>query len=159
MPRIEETIEIAVARADVFRFCHDLKYRPSWDEQVERMELLTPKPFRQGTLLRIDAKASGGVIFSWDAEVISYQLPSISKVRVIDAASTSPFAPGSELSWEFNSVGSGTRLKWVWNYKPYGIIANIMDKLGRRASTQKAIRRSLESLKTALESGHRAGVN
>jgi hypothetical protein len=158
MPRIEETIDIAVARADVFRFCHYIKNRTGWDEQVEFMELLTPKPFRQGTLLRVDAKA-GGSVFSWDAEVISYQMPSTSKVRVIDAALTCPFAPGSELSWEFIPVGSGTRLKWVWDYKPYGFIAGILDKLGRRASTQKAIKRSLAKLKAALESGRRAGIN
>ena len=158
MSRIEETIEIAAARADVFRFCHDLKNRPGWDEQIEHVELLTPQPFRQGTLLRVDGKA-GGAVFSWDAEVISYQMPSVSKVRVIDAASSSAFAPGSELSWEFSQAGNGTRLKWVWDYKPYGFIASILDKLGRRASTQKAIRRSLESLKVALESGQRGGIN
>lgn len=159
MPRIEEQIEINVARADAFRFCHDLKHRSEWDEQVEAIELLTPKPIRQGTLFRVDAKDGGGSIFSWDAEVISHQLPSKSTVRIIDAAKTSPFARGSEMSWEFSSTGGSTRLKWVWDYKPNGFIASIMDKLGKRSARQRAIRKSLTNLKELLESGRRAGVD
>ena len=159
MPRIEEQIDIEVARADVFRFCHDLKHRPEWDEQVVAIELLTPKPIRQGSLFRVDAKDGGGAVFSWDAEVISHQLPSGSSMRIIDAARTSPFAHGSEMSWEFSSIGSGTRLKWVWDYKPNGFIASIMDKLGKRVARQRAIKNSLANLKELLESGRRAGVS
>jgi uncharacterized membrane protein len=155
MPRIEEQIDIAVARADVFRFCHDVNRRPEWDEQVEHMELLTPRPIRQGTLLRIDAK--GGPVFTWDAEYVGYQFPSGSRVRVLDAASSSPFGRGSEVSWEFESVGSGTRLTWVWDYRPNGIIARIVDVLGRRVATQRAIKRSLANLKEMIEAGRRAG--
>jgi hypothetical protein len=156
MPRIEEYIDLTVARADVFRFCHDIKRRPDWDEQVEHVELLTPRPIRSGTLVRIDAK-QGGSVFTWDAEYVAFQFPSASRMRVIDAAPSSPFARGSEASWEFESVGSGTRLTWVWDYRPQGFIARIFDVLGRRAATQRAIRRSLTSLKKIVESGGRAG--
>ncbi|MBN1217607.1 MAG: SRPBCC family protein [Anaerolineae bacterium] len=155
MPRIEEVVEIAVNRADVFKFCHDIERRPVWDEQVEKIELLTPRPVRSGTLLRVDSK--GGAIFSWDAEVISFQFPSGSSLRVLDVASSSPFARGSELSWEFEAVGTRTRFKWVWDYRPNGFIARIIDALGRRAATQRAIRRSMENLKKIIESGQRAG--
>ncbi len=114
---------------------------------------------RLGTLLRVDAKPGGrSTVFSWDAEVISYHFPLNSTVRVLDTAFSSPFGPGSEVSWEFSSSGGGTRVTWTWNYKPRGFIANIRDMLGGRAATQRAIRNSLKNLKTMLEGGRRAGT-
>ena len=158
MPHIEEHIDIAATVGDVFRYCHDIASRPKWDVQVAQAELLTPPPIRQGTLLRIDASQSGGSVFSWDAEVVGFQFPLSSRVRVIDTAPSSPFATGSELSWQFSSVGGGTRFTWTWDYKPRGILARIGDKLGGCASTQRAIKRSLAKLKATIEGGRRAGV-
>jgi len=156
MPRIKEQIEIAAARTDVFRFCHDITRRTEWDEQVAQIELLTPRPIRSGTLLRVDAKYERGAVFTWDAEYIEYHIPQNSRMRVIDAASSSPFATESQVSWEFESVGASTRFTWVWDYKSNGIIARIIDTLGRRAATQRAIRRSLVKLKKIIEGGGRA---
>lgn len=156
MPQIQEEIEIDVPRADVFRFCHDVKRRPEWDVHVTRIELLTPRPIRQGTLLRIDSKFTGGSVFSWDAEYISFRLPQGSRMRVIDAASSSHFAAGSEMKWEFSSVGMGTRFTWTWDYKPRGFLATIADMLGRRSATQRGIQQSMTKLKELLESGRRA---
>ncbi|GAB4547223.1 MAG: hypothetical protein Kow0063_41870 [Anaerolineae bacterium] len=157
MPIIEETADIAAGPADVFRFCHDAGSRPEWDEQILRIEFLTPPPIRQGTLLRIDAKPAGGsTVFSWDAEVISYHFPTSSRIRVLDTALSSPFSPGSEISWEFSSVSGGTRVTWVWNYKPRGFLAGIRDRLGGRAATQRAIRNSLNNLKGLIEGGRKA---
>jgi hypothetical protein len=156
VPRIEEHIDIAVRPAEVFRFCHDITSRPEWDQQVMHIELLTPTPIRQGTLLRFDAKHGRGSVFSWDAEVVSYHFPLSSRLRVLDSASSSPFGPRSELSWKFSSVGNDTRLTWVWDYRPRGFLARILDALGGRAATQRAIRNSLSNLKAMIESGRRA---
>ena len=159
MPIIEETVDIATGPADVFRFCHDAASRPEWDEQVLRIEYLTPSPMRVGTLLRIDAKPAGrSSVFSWDAEVISYQFPLNSTVRVLDTAPSSPFGPGSEVTWAFSSAGAGTRVTWTWNYKPRGFIASVRDTLGGRGATQRAIKNSLKNLKALVEGGRRAGV-
>jgi hypothetical protein len=159
VPIIEETVDIAVGPADVFRFCHDAASRPEWDEQVLRIEFLTPPPLRQGTLLRMDAKPGGGSsVFSWDAEVISYHFPRSSTVRVLDTAFSSPFGAGSEISWGFGSATGGTRVTWTWTYRPRGFLASIRDILGGRAATQRAIRKSLNNLKTTLEGGRRAGL-
>ena len=152
MPTIREDIEIEARQGEVFRFCHDVNTRPEWDEQVARVELLTPPPIRQGTLLRIDA-TSGGALFTWDGEVIAYQFPSRSRLRVIDAASTSPFARDSQLTWEFNSAGSGTHFTWTWEYRLRGFIARIKNTLGGQTSTQRAIRNSMKNLKRLLEEG------
>jgi hypothetical protein len=155
MPWIEERIEIAAARAEVFRFCHDVNHRSEWDEQIAQIELLTPRPIRSGALLRIDAK--GGNVFTWDAEYVEYHTPLNSKLRVIDVAPSSPFAAGSEMSWAFEAMGiSATRVIWGWDYKPHGIIARIVDFLGRRAATERAMKRSLNNLKKIIESGGRA---
>lgn len=157
MPRIEEQIEVSVARADVFKFCHDVKQRPEWDEQVDNIEILSPGPIRQGTLVRVDAR-QGGSVFSWDAEISAYTFLQSSHVQVLDAAKTSPFARGSKTIWEFEQVGSGTRMTWIWDYKPNGFVARIMDSLGRRASTRRAIKRSLANMKGMMESGARASI-
>jgi hypothetical protein len=151
MPCIEASINIAAAPAVVFRFCHDVARRPEWDERVVGVELLSPKPVRRGTLLRVDAGSSGKFAFTWDAEYIEFQFPSSSTVRVIDAAPSSPFDVGSE-SWQFGSVSGGTRFTLVWDYHPRGSIARIADVLGRRSSTRRAIQRSLANLKAAVES-------
>lgn len=156
MPRIEEHIDIAAGQTDVFRFCHDIASRPDWDEQVMHVELLTPQPIRQGTLIRIDAKRSGSSIFSWDAEYVGFRFPLSSELRVIDTASSSPFGAGSEIKWQFSSAGGGTRFSWVWDYRPQGILTRILDSLGGRASTQRAIKSSLNNLKAMIESGKRA---
>lgn len=155
MPRIEQSIDIASSQAEVFRFCHDVARRPDWDEQVARVELLTPPPIRQGSLLRFDASEAGRSVFSWDAEVVSFKFPHSSQLRVIDAASSSPFARGSQLSWQFSSVGGHTRFTWLWDYQPRGFIARILDRLGGQASTRRAIHNNLNKLKAMLETGGR----
>lgn len=157
MPRIEEQIEVSVARSDVFKFCHDAQRRPEWDEQVDNVEILSPGPIRQGTLLRVDAR-QGGSLFTWDAEVSAYTFLQSSRVQVLDAAKTSPFGRGSEAIWQFESIGTGTRVTWTWNYNSNGFIARIMDGLGRRSSTRRAIKRSLANMKSMMESGARASI-
>jgi hypothetical protein len=151
--RIEEHIEIAAAPANLFRFCHDVARRPDWDGRVVRAELLTPAPVRRGTLLNIDAGRAGRFLFSWDAEYAEFQFPSGSMLRVLDAAPSAPFRTGSE-SWQFNSTGGGgTRFTLVWDYQPRGVLARLADVLGGRASTRRAIRRSLANLKRIVEAG------
>ncbi len=152
MARIEESVEIAAPPANVFRFCHELEKRPDWDVRVTRVELLTSKPVRQGTLIRVDAAWAGGALFSWDGEYIGFQYPLSSTVKVLDAAPSSPFKSGSE-TWQFSALGGGTRLVVIWEYQPRGILARIGDVLGSRASTRRAIRRSLANLKALIERG------
>jgi uncharacterized protein YndB with AHSA1/START domain len=156
MPHIEESIDIAAPLADVFRYCHDITRRPRWDVNVSGVELLSPAPVRVGTLFRVDASYGGGAVFSWDAEYVGFQFPLTSRVRVIDTAASSPFAVGSEVSWQFSSVGGQTRFTWTWDYKPRGFVARIADALGRRAAMRRGIQRSQAKLKELLEKGERA---
>jgi uncharacterized membrane protein len=151
VPRIEEHIDIDARQPEVFRFVHNTDKRPEWDEQVGRVEVLTPGPVRQGTLLRVDA-TTGGTVFTWDGEIIAYQFPNRSRVRVMDAASSSPFTRGSELAWEFSPAGTGTRFTWIWEYQLGGIVARIRNRLGGQAAAQRAIRSSLRNLKETMES-------
>lgn len=152
MARIEESIEIAASPANVFRFCHEPEKQPDWDVRVTRVELLTSKPVRQGTLIRVDAGRAGEALFSWDGEYTGFQYPVSSTVKVLDAAPSSPFKSGSE-THQFTAVGSGTRLTVIWEYTPRGVLARIGDALGGRASTRRAIRRSLSNLKKLIEGG------
>ncbi len=156
MPHIEASIEIAAARSEVFRFCHDVESWSEWDQEVQHVELLTPRPLRQGTLVRIDARHAGGAVFTWDAEYVDFQFLNSSRVRVIDAAPSSPFRAGSERVWQFSQVGNGTRLLWTWDYEPKGFLSRLMDRFQGRTATEQAIRRSLVNLKKLLESGRRA---
>jgi len=151
MARIEEHIEIAAPPADVFRFCHEIDRRSDWDERVVGAELLTTPPLRRGTLVRIDEGRSGKFLFCWDAEYAEFQFPHGSTLKVLDAAPSSPFRAGSE-RWKLSREGGGTRFSLIWDYQPRGFFARILDALGRRASTRRAIKRSLVNLKAALES-------
>lgn len=153
MPRIEAQIEIGAASATLFRFCHDVTKRSLWDERVMAMEMLSPAPVRQGTLVRIDAAQAGEFAFTWDAEYVEFHFPQSSTLQVLDAAPSSSFASGSE-TWRFSSLGGGkTRFALVWEYRPRGLIGRLLDHLGRRAATRKMIQRSLENLKTLVEAG------
>ena len=153
MPRIEAQIEIAVVPATLFYFCHDVAKRSLWDERVMAMEMLSPAPVRQGTLVRIDAAQGGEFAFTWDAEYVEFHFPQNSTLQVLDAAPSSPFASGSE-TWRFSSIGGGkTRFTLLWEYRPRGLIGRLLDNLGRRSATRKMIQRSLENLKALVEAG------
>ncbi|MGD9099749.1 MAG: SRPBCC family protein [Anaerolineae bacterium] len=151
MARIEESVSIAASPSSVFRLCHDIARRPEWDGRVVGVELLTPAPLRRGSLVRIEAGRAGKFLFSWDAEYVSYQFPSGSILKVLDAAPSSPFNAGTE-SWQIEKSPDGARFTLVWEYKPRGFAARIADALGRRAATRRAIRRSLDNLKSLAES-------
>lgn len=152
MARIERQIEIAASPSAVFRYCHEADKRPEWDERVGRVEVLTPGPIRQGSLVRLDARLSGRFLFSWDAEYASFQFPLSSTVEVLDAAPSSPFKSGSE-TWQFSAVGGGTLFTLIWEYKPRHWMAAITEALGGRAVTGRAIQQSLNKLKRIMEAG------
>lgn len=151
MARIEASIQIAARPATVFRYCHDLDRRPEWDERVVGAEMITPPPVRSGSVIRIDAGRSGEYQFTWDAEYTTYQMPSGSTLKVLDAAPSAPFRSGTE-TWRLRQTGEGTDFTLIWEYQPRGFIARITDALGRRAGTARAIRQSLEKVKTLIES-------
>jgi hypothetical protein len=150
MARIEVSVDIAAPRTDVFLFCHNLDRRPEWDDRVVGAELITQAPLRRGSLIRIDAGRSGRFKYTWEAELVNYQLPSSSTMKVIDAAPSSPFKSGTE-HWEFSQTADGTHFAIVWEYQPRGILSRISDALGGRSATRIAIRRSLKNIKTSLE--------
>mgnify|MGYP001108005992 CR=1 FL=1 len=151
MTRIVQEIEVASRPRDVFRLCHDAERRPEWDGRVARVKVLTPKPIRSGTVIRVDTQpATGGVIFSWEGEVLEYTYGSRSRLEVIDAAPSSYFASGSEM-WEIQRTGEGVRVVFTWEYAPRGILGRIADALVRRRQIRQAIAQSLETLKQTAE--------
>lgn len=150
MPRIEEQIDIAASTTDVFRFVHNFKSRPDWDERIVGISPLSEGRVRRGTLLSIDAGRGGQYAFSWEAEYSVYQLPKISVLHVLDTAPSSAFKSGSE-TMEFSSVGDQTRVKLTWEYEAGGFLKRVLDALGGRSATQRAIRKSLANLKAMVE--------
>lgn len=150
MARIEASIEIAASPMKVFRFCHDLSHWPEWDDRVVGVEMITTPPPRRGSLIRIDAGRSGRYRFTWEGEFSNYQMPSGSTLKVLDAAPSSPFKSGTE-TWQFGQSGGGTRFTIIWEYQARGIISRIMDALGGRGATRRAIRRSLHNAKNLIE--------
>jgi len=151
MPRIEERIDIAASTTDVFRFVHNMKHRPDWDERIVGIEILSQLPVRLGTLLSIDAGRGGQYAFSWEAEYSAYQCPRSSVLRVLDTAPSSTFKSGSE-TMKFASVAGQTRVTLIWEYEPRGFLNRLRDGLGGRSGTQRAIRKSLANLKAMIES-------
>lgn len=150
MAHIEEHIDIAAPSSKVFQFCHDPAKRAEWDERVVRIELISPAPIRQGTLIQVDAGRGGSFSYSWEGEFTSFQYPMSSKVRVMDAAPSSPFKSGTE-EWSFSAVGGATRFTLVWEYKPRNFLSRVGDALGGQASARRAVRHSLANLKAMIE--------
>ncbi len=152
MPRIEERIEIAAPTSTVFRACHDAAKRPEWDERMQRLELITSEPIRQGTLFQVDAVKPSGAVFGWEGEYIEFRYPMNATLKVLDAAPSSPFKSGTE-TWQFSAVSGHTLLTVAWEYQPRNVIARIIDAVAGRAVTRRAIRRSLVNLKEMVENG------
>ena len=150
MPRLVEQIQIARRPPDTFRLCHDLDRRAEWDERVTRVEVLTPKPVRRGSVVRIDMRPAMGSVFSWEGEFVDYTFPSSSKLEVIDTAPSSYFVAGRE-AWRLETSGRGTLLTLIWEYRPRGLIGRIVDALMRRGSIRRAIKQSLKNLKAVAE--------
>jgi uncharacterized membrane protein len=150
MPQLEEQISISKRPTDVFRLSHDMDGRATWDERVARVQVLTQKPVRTGTVVRIDTRPAIGAVFSWEGEFVDYSYPSSSRVKVIDAAPSSYFAAGYE-EWRLEGSDVGTRFTLTWDYAPRGLIGRIIDAFMRRRATRRAIKRSLENLKEMVE--------
>ena len=150
MPRIEEQIHIEARPMDVFRLCHDMDRRSEWDERVGRAKVLTPKPVRRGTVVRMDARPPRGAVFSWEGEFSEFTFPRQSKIVVIDAAPSSHFVDGSE-TWSFRRADGGTDVSLLWEYKPRGLVGRLLDPLMRRGAIRRAISQSLENLKETVE--------
>lgn len=150
MPRIREHIDIEASSTDVFRFCHDPDHRPEWDERISRIKMITRAPIRRGTLVRVDARRGRGPVFSWEGEYVEFHYPSSSVIRVMDAARTSYFKLGRE-EWQFGRSGAVTRFTLTWEYELRGFLGRILDRLWRRSSIRRAIKRSLANLKKMLE--------
>jgi hypothetical protein len=91
-----------------------------------------------------------GTVFSWEGTFVDYSFPRSSRLEVIDAAPSSYFITGSE-EWRFETSDTGTLVKLSWDYRPRGLIGRIADPLMRRGATRRAIRQSLENLKTLAE--------
>ena len=150
MARIEERIDVAASKTAVFKWCHDPEQRLRWDERWDAVEVLTGPPLRTGTLVRVDSCHAGWPVFSWEGEYVEFQFPRGSRLRVIDAAPSSPFQSGSE-KLGFETIGEETRVTLVWEYSPGGVIARILDALARRSVMRRAIRQSLKNLKEMAE--------
>jgi hypothetical protein len=101
-------------------------------------------------VIRFDTRLGNGPVFSWDGEVVDYHFPSSSKVRIVDAAPSSTFSGGRE-TWRFSFSGGVTRFTLTWDYEPRGIVGRVLDLITRRRATRRAIRKSLQNLKVAVE--------
>jgi hypothetical protein len=145
-----EQISIARRPTYVFRFCHDVDRRAEWDKRVTHVQILTHKPIRRGTMVRIDTHPAVGPLFSWEGEFVEYSFPSNSTLKVIDAAPSSYFVAGSE-EWHFESSRTGTLFTLAWDYRPRGLLGRLVDVLIRRARTRRAIKESLKNLRRMAE--------
>jgi uncharacterized protein YndB with AHSA1/START domain len=153
LPKIAESIQIAAAPTEVFRFCHDMKRRPNWDERVDRIELQGfSNVLRRGALIRVDSRAGGQLPYSWEGEYTQFRVPQGSNVRVMESAEVSHFAPGSTEEWQFEPSQGGTRFTIIWTYETRGFLGLVYDRLFRRSALRRSISSSLENVKQLLES-------
>jgi uncharacterized protein YndB with AHSA1/START domain len=142
MVHIEGEIFIARPVEAVFDFVADERNEPRYNTQMRRAEMISDGPIGPGTQYRAEV-ASGGRVVPMVIEFTGYERPrrlaSTTRMSSMDIRYTLAFEPVSE----------GTRMRWVGDVAPKGVLwlmAPLVGWMGRRQE-----RRIWTGLKQLLE--------
>jgi hypothetical protein len=145
MPRFQREIMINRPIEEVFDFVTDARNEPRYNPRIVRVEKTTTGPIGRGTCFALVGKAMGRPT-AVEYEITAYERPqrmtsrTIRGLPLMDVESAETFEP----------VGGGTRMRWVWEVKPRGVLGRLMTAVfarmpGRRLDTAFAsIKRVLE---------------
>jgi uncharacterized protein YndB with AHSA1/START domain len=128
MVHIEGEIVIDRPVDEVFDFVADERNEPRYNEQMRRAEKISEGPIGLGTQYRAEV-VSGGRAVAMVVEFTGYERPrrlaSTTHMAAMDIRYTLTFEPVSE----------GTRMRWVGDVEPKGVlrlIAPLVAGMGRR---------------------------
>jgi hypothetical protein len=115
MARIKGEIIIARSVAEVFDFVSDERNEPRYNPQMVSVEQISPGPIGLGSQFRAQMK-SGARTLPVLLEFTAFERP----IRLGSHSSFSGIITDGELTFE--TLGNSTRMRWVWDIKPTGVL-------------------------------------
>ena len=142
MIRIELTVEIARAPADVFELLSEIERLPEW--QASALEAHADGPLAEGSRITERRRLLGREVDT-ELEVVAYEPPKRLTLRSLGGPVQ--FTVDHELAEQ----GGGTQLRFVAEAQPGGLLRLTEPVLARTA--EQEFRRDFDRLKELLESG------
>ena len=128
MVRVEGEIVIDRPAEEVFDFVADERNEPRYNPKMRRAEQISDGPIGVGTRFEAELVSMGRTI-KMDIEFTGYERP-----RRL-ASSTHMSSMDTQGGLTFDPVPGGTRMRWVWNLKPRGVLkvmGPLVARMGRR---------------------------
>jgi uncharacterized protein YndB with AHSA1/START domain len=130
---------------EVFRVLSTPDLTPKWSPSAIEEHLTTPGPVRIGSRRHATVRAPGGRTMENDAEVTAFE-PN-RRMAMKSIAGAIDFS----VEWTFHEVADGTRVDWVWDFQPRGLLWFIGGPLA--ATFRRMFRKDLDRLKAMMEAG------
>lgn len=144
MVRIDGEVVIDRPVEVVFDFVADERNEPAYNPALSGVDKLTPGPLGAGTRFQAVSRARGRSM-GMTIELTEFERPgrlsSLTRMEAMDVEGTLTFEP----------VGTGRRMRWVWDLHPRGVLrvaGSLIARIGRRE--EQAI---WARLKAHLEAG------
>jgi uncharacterized protein YndB with AHSA1/START domain len=144
MARIRGEVLIRRPVEEVFDFVADERNEPRYNPHMIRAERISAGPIGVGTRFHTELKTTGRTI-SMVVELTGFERPR----RLASVTRSSMMATEGELTFE--SVPTGTRMRWSWDVRPSGamrLMTPVVGAIGRRQE-----RGIWSALKRLLETG------
>ncbi len=128
MARVDGEIVILRPVEEVFDFVADERNEPRYNPRMVRSELISEGPIGLGARFRAELETRGRTM-PMVVEFTGYERPS----RLASVTRSSMMETEGALTFE--SVPSGTRMRWSWDVRPRGVfklIGPVVGLIGRR---------------------------
>lgn len=142
--RVEGDIVIARPVEEVFDFVADERNEPRYNPRMQVAEKLTPGPIGAGTRFH-SVMAGTGVVAPMTVEYTAYDRPH----RLASHTALRSMDIDGELLFESLDGGTRTRMRWLWELRPHGMV-RLLRPLVRRVG-QRQEREVWTGLKRLLE--------
>lgn len=147
--RIEGEIVIARPVEEVFDFVADERNEPLFNPRMVRAEKVSPGPIGPGTRFRAEIKSMGRTAAT-TIETTGYERPrrlaSTTRMSTMDIEGVLLFDP----------VDGGTRMRWLWDLRPRGVLRLMSPMIGRMGRRQEQA--TWAGLKRRLEAREASGA-
>ena len=151
MRRIERSIEIARAPADVFATLTDLDRLPGWATIVVDTRDVSVLPLREGDTFRQTIRVLGRELES------EWRVTELDPPRRVAYEARAPGGGVMIMKQTVNPVKAGSRVDLEIDYDvPGGLLGEIFDHLVLEEGNEREAEASLEGLKRLLETAQRA---
>ena len=147
MAPIVETVEIAKSPPEVFAYLDALTRHGEWQEQIEKVELLTEGPTRVGSRA-VDTRRVPGGRRRITYEITEHDPPRKAAFRGLDG----PIRPEGLVTVEPLDDGRRSRVTLELDLVGHGLLGKLLAPIARR-DARKQVPKDQARLKERLESG------